>query len=209
VSGPAFKPRVTQPWEVARAMLRSDLTPAGLEAMEFTWASTLVPLFAEVEDFARESFGPGRPLLDAAADLNRRIHDEFEYKPLVTTVSTPIREVLATRRGVCQDFAHLMIAAVRSMGLAARYVSGYLLTHRPGNSPRLVGADASHAWVSVFLPGYGWADLDPTNGTMPGDEHITLAWGRDYSDVSPLRGVILGGGNQSLTVAVDVAQAVQ
>lgn len=204
---PILKPALTHRWEVARTMIRSDLTPAGLEAIEFTYESQLVPVLPEVEEFARPSFRPGRPILEAILDLNTRIHKTFKYTPLVTTISTPLTEILQKRQGVCQDFAHLMIGCVRAMGLSARYVSGYLLTRRPPGQPRLIGADASHAWLSVYIAGNGWVDVDPTNNTVPGDEHITLAWGRDYSDVSPLRGVILGGGQQVLTVAVDVTPA--
>ena len=137
-------------------------------------------------------------------DLMHRIHQDFTYDPAATTVATPLAQVLADRRGVCQDFAHLGIACLRSLGLSARYVSGYLLTHpRPGK-PKLKGSDASHAWLSAFIPDCGWVDIDPTNDRVVDLEHVTTAWGRDYDDVSPLRGVVLGGGEQSLKVAVDV-----
>ena len=132
------------------------------------------------------------------------IHDEFTFDPAATSVATPVTEVLAQRRGVCQDFAHLFIAALRSLGLPARYVSGYLLTDAPPGQPRLVGADASHAWVAVWCPVHGWVDLDPTNDVLPSMRHITLAWGRDYGDVSPLRGVVLGGQEHRLKVEVSV-----
>ncbi|NJL72981.1 MAG: transglutaminase family protein [Candidatus Competibacteraceae bacterium] len=200
-----FRPELTHRWEIARTMIRTDLSPAGLEAMEFVFPSSFVPVIVEAEEYARASFPTGRPILAALLDLNQRIHKDFKYKPLATTISTPVTEVMRLRQGVCQDFAHLMLSCIRSMGLAARYVSGYLLTRRPANSPRLIGADASHAWVSAYIPGHGWTDFDPTNNTIPSDEHITLAWGRDYADVSPLRGVILGGGTQTLSVAVDVS----
>ena len=134
-----------------------------------------------------------------------RIHDELTFDPKATTVSTPVMEVWQTRRGVCQDFAHLFLSCVRSVGLSARYVSGYLLTRPPPGKKRLVGADASHAWVSVYCPGYGWVDVDPTNGVFVGEEHVTLAWGRDYDDVIPMRGVLLGGGRHALAVSVTVA----
>ena len=137
-------------------------------------------------------------------DLTSRIFREFEYRGGVSDVSTPVSEVFAMRQGVCQDFAHLMIAAVRSLGLAARYVSGYLLTHPPEGKEKLVGSDASHAWVSVFAGDLGWVDFDPTNNVIPGVEHITFAWGRDYGDVSPINGFIVGGGSHQVSVAVDV-----
>ena len=149
-------------------------------------------------------FTPGRPLLEAVAALNERIFTEFEFKPGFTDVSTPVAEVLKERAGVCQDFAHLMIAALRSLGLPARYVSGYLETLPPPGKPKLVGADASHAWISVFVPGQGWADFDPTNNLRPGERHIVTALGRDYADVAPLRGVTTGGAGEQLDVAVDV-----
>jgi transglutaminase-like putative cysteine protease len=142
--------------------------------------------------------------LEAAIDLNDRIHADFVFDPTATTVSTPLLEVLEKRRGVCQDFAHLQLACLRSLGLAARYVSGYLETIPPPGQPRLTGADASHAWVSLFFPGIGWIDLDPTNKCLPSMRHITTAWGRDYSDVSPIRGILVGSGEHNLVVAVDV-----
>ena len=174
------------------------------EATEFSYASPFAPVGPEVEAFAREVFEPGRPLLAAAIALMHRIHQEFTFDPEATSVATPITEVLSERRGVCQDFAHLQIAALRALGLPARYVSGYLLTDPPEGQPRLVGADASHAWVSAWCPAHGWVDLDPTNDVLPSFRHITLAWGRDYGDVSPLRGVVLGGQEHRLHVAVSV-----
>jgi transglutaminase-like putative cysteine protease len=155
-------------------------------------------------DYALQSFTPLRPLRDALVDLTSRIHHDFRFQPNATSVSTTVEEVFEKRCGVCQDFAHLQIACLRSLRLAARYVSGYLRTNPPPGVPRLVGADASHAWVSAYIPGSGWLDLDPTNDLVVGNDHITVAWGRDYSDVSPLRGLILGGGVQALQVAVDV-----
>ncbi len=150
------------------------------------------------------SFPPGRPILEAALDLTDRIYSEFKYEGGATTVTTTVDEVLRLKRGVCQDFAHLQIACFRAMRLPARYVSGYLLTKAPEGREKLVGADASHAWLSVWCPGYGWIDLDPTNNLIPTDEHVLLAWGRDYSDVSPVNGVIFGGGDHVVDVAVDV-----
>ena len=149
-------------------------------------------------------FPQGRPLLEGVLDLTARIHDEFTFDPKATTVATPLTEVFASRRGVCQDFARLEIACLRSLGIPARYISGYMETVPPPGTPRLVGADASHAWLSVYCPGVGWIPVDPTNNLLPSDTHITVAWGRDYNDVSPIRGVILGGGAHALQVHVDV-----
>lgn len=175
-----------------------------LEAMVFRQESPHVRIKHEFTDWSATCFAPGRPLLAAACALMEKIHDEFTFDSKATEIGTPLLEVLKARRGVCQDFAHLMIACLRSRGLPARYVSGYLLTSPPPGQPRLIGADASHAWVSVWDPSHGWVDFDPTNRIMPGDQHITLAWGRDFSDVSPLRGVIVGGGAHELDVAVTV-----
>jgi transglutaminase-like putative cysteine protease len=200
----AFDPKnapVTS-WEDVVARLRTD--PALLRQREFCFDSPLVRLHPELSAYAISSFVPGRPFVEAILDLTRRINREFTYDPLVTDVTTPLARVLKHKRGVCQDFAHLAIGCVRSLGLPARYVSGYLETNPPPGRPRLVGADASHAWASAYLPGFGWLDFDPTNDLIPGDRHISLAWGRDFSDASPLRGVVLGGGAQRLSVAVDV-----
>jgi len=155
-------------------------------------------------DYARPSFARGRLLLDALLELNRRIFDEFSYDEDSTTLATPLSEVLESRRGVCQDFAHLLIGCLRSMGLAARYVSGYMETSPPPGQEKLLGADATHAWVAVFIPGWGWQEVDPTNGCVPDERYIVLGWGRDFSDVTPLKGVMSGGGEHKLTVAVDV-----
>jgi transglutaminase-like putative cysteine protease len=203
---PAFIPESseTPAWETVRGMCRIDRTTSVLEASEFTFASPQVPLDPPFADYAGPSFQPGRPILEAVTDLTGRIHREFKFDATATTVSTPLAEVLEKRRGVCQDFAHLQIACLRALGLAARYVSGYLETVPPPGQTKLVGSDASHAWVSFFCPGIGWIDVDPTNNLFPSMQHITLGWGRDYSDVSPLRGVILGAGGHDLKVAVDV-----
>jgi len=155
-------------------------------------------------EYARGSFPPGRPLDQAVNDLVGRIYTEFKYAPEFSTIATPLKEVLEHRRGVCQDFAHLAIGCLRAQGLAARYVSGYIETDPPVGKERLVGADASHAWFSVFQPGAGWLDFDPTNNQRPADRHITVAWGRDYADVTPLKGVAFGSGEHDLRVAVDV-----
>ena len=195
-------------WETVRDRLPGDLSPAGLETYQFAFKSPRVPISADLERYAVPSFPAKRPLIEALLDLTDRIHSDFEYDPTATTVTTPIDEVLRKRKGVCQDFAHLQIACVRSLGLAARYVSGYLLTAPPPGKERLIGADASHAWLSVFCPEIGWVDFDPTNNSISGTEHITLAWGRDYSDVCPIKGVFVGGGRHDVSVSVDVAAVV-
>jgi transglutaminase-like putative cysteine protease len=194
----------TLPWESVRDMMPREKSPATLDACRYLYASPHVTPFPALEAYARLSFTPARPQLDAALELTRRIFDDFEFDGEATDISTPLEQVLRGRRGVCQDFAQLMIGCLRSLGLPARYVSGYILTHPPAGKPRLVGADASHAWVSVYCPALGWIDLDPTNGSLVQDEHITLGWGRDFSDVTPMRGVVLGGGAQELDVQVTV-----
>jgi transglutaminase-like putative cysteine protease len=194
-------------WETTRDELRTDRSPEVLAAYELTFESAHVKLDAELAEYAAVSFVPGRALLEAALDLTRRIHAEFQYEPGSTTVATPPKDVLKARRGVCQDFAHLEIAMLRSLGLSARYVSGYVYNRPKEGERALTGADASHAWLGLYVPGFGYVDLDPTNGVIPSDEHVTLAWGRDFSDASPLKGVILGGGAHQLTVAVDVDRA--
>lgn len=193
------------PWEEAVRLLRTRSGPEALEARQFVLDSPFVTAGARFREYAALSFPPGRPLLEALTDLNQRIHDEFTYDPHFSAIATPLDRVLSERRGVCQDFAHLAITCLRSLGLPARYVSGYLETLPPPGQPRLVGADASHAWLAAYIPGDGWAELDPTNACMPGERHITLAWGRDYGDVAPLTGVMTGGGSHTLDVSVDVA----
>jgi transglutaminase-like putative cysteine protease len=191
-------------WE---EMCRELTRPAGTlpaAVSQFAHPSPYVPDSCALAAFARPSFPAGRPLLAGAIDLMRRIHDEFQFDPLATTMTTPLTRVLEERRGVCQDFAHLAIGCLRSIGVAARYVSGYLLTDPPPGQPRLLGADASHAWTAVYCTRNGWVDLDPTNNVIVGERHVTLAWGRDYGDVSPLRGVLLGGTEHALHVAVSV-----
>jgi transglutaminase-like putative cysteine protease len=200
----APEPGTSPPWEAVRDRLPEDRTPAVLDAYQYAFGSCYAQPAAELAEYARASFRPGRPLVEASLELMNRIHAEFRYDPKATTVSTPLKEVFARRRGVCQDFAHLQIACLRSLGLAARYVSGYLCTTPPPGRPRLVGTDATHAWLSVYSPGAGWVDLDPTNDRVPSDQHVVLAWGRDYGDVSPLKGVILGGGRHAVKVTVDV-----
>ncbi len=195
-------------WEAARERLRYHREAKYDAAVEFVFASPHVPRHPDFLAYAQSSFTPQRPLQEAARDLMRRIHAEFEFEPCATDVGTPALEALRMRKGVCQDFAHIMLGCLRSMDLPARYVSGYLLTQPPPGQPRLVGSDASHAWVSVYLPAPegrgGWLDLDPTNGRATGADYVTLATGRDYSDVSPLRGVIHGGARHKLHVAVTV-----
>lgn len=194
----------TLPWESVRDMMGKEKSPATLEACRYLYTSPHVTWFPALEAYARLSYTPGRPQLDAALDLTYRIFDDFEFDGSATDISTPLEQVLHGRRGVCQDFAQLMIGCLRSIGLPARYVSGYILTHPPAGKPRLVGADASHAWVSVFCPPLGWVDVDPTNRCLVQHEHIALGWGRDFSDVTPMRGVVLGGGKQLLDVQVTV-----
>lgn len=201
---PRLDPATTPAWEDLRATCLAGRESGALGAARFAFASPFTPAGDAIETFARASFTAGRPVLDAALALNRAIHEGFIFDPTATSVATPVRTVLAQRRGVCQDFAHLMLASLRALMLPARYVSGYLLTRPPPGRERLVGADASHAWVALWVPDHGWVDLDPTNGLVVGDEHITLAWGRDYGDVSPVAGVVYGGGAHAVEVAVDV-----
>lgn len=196
----------TPPWEQVRAALASPRCFETFAAAQFLFDSPSICLEPWAAEYAAPSFPAGRPVLDAVLDLTARIHREFDYTPTSTTVSTPVREVFEQRRGVCQDFAHLQITCLRSLGLAARYVSGYLLTDPPPGSPKLIGADASHAWLSVFCPGVDWIDVDPTNNQLPALRHITLGWGREYHDVCPVKGVVLGGGQHLMCVSVDVTQ---
>lgn len=192
------------PWEAVRDRLRDVTQSPLLDPGQYLFESPNIAISAELADYAEASFPEDRALLAGVRDLMTRIHTDFEFDPQATTVATPLAEVIAHKRGVCQDFAHLMIGCLRMLGLPTRYVSGYLLTQPPPGMPRLVGTDASHAWVSVFSPGIGWVDFDPTNNLLPDLEHITVAWGRDFSDVTPMRGVILGGGTQELEVNVTV-----
>ena len=194
----AVDPDVSPAWEDVRSDDGFNV------ASEFRYPSPYVEPAPALAAFALESFTERRPLVAAAVALMHRIHDEFEFDPGSTTITTPATRVLEERHGVCQDFAHLQIACLRSLGLPARYVSGYLLTDPPPGQPRLVGADASHAWLSVWCPRNGWVDLDPTNAVLPDTRHVTIAWGRDYGDVSPLHGVVLGGGPHELYVGVSV-----
>jgi transglutaminase-like putative cysteine protease len=194
----------SMPWEEVAEALRTCRDAANFEAYQYVFDSHFVRRDPSLVAYAAPSFVPGRPLLEAVLDLTRRIFTDFLFDSNTNSFETPLPELLEIRRGVCQDFSHLQIGCLRSLGLAARYVSGYLLTNPPPGQDRLVGADMSHAWVSVFCPGIGWIDVDPTNNVITREKHITLAWGRDYDDVSPIKGVILGGGRHSVTVGVDV-----
>lgn len=201
-------PRSDLGWEQVRERFRYRAGGQFSPAAEFVFPSPYVPRHADFLAYAKPSFGPGVPLLAAAQNLMERIFDDFTYASESTEVNTPAVEALAQRKGVCQDFAHIMVACCRAMGLPARYVSGYLLTHPAPGQPRLIGSDASHAWASVYVPDQagdlGWCDFDPTNNRAPGEDYVTLATGRDYSDVSPMRGVIHGGASHILSVAVTV-----
>jgi transglutaminase-like putative cysteine protease len=210
VSGPApgLAPVPDLPWERGRDRIREIAGGEQVAVHDYALDSALVVVEPGVAEYAAPSFSPGGGLLESVGDLMARIHREFTYDPAFSTISTPLREVLVHRRGVCQDFAHLAIACIRSRGLAARYVSGYLETDPPPGGERLTGADASHAWFSVYVPGSGWVDFDPTNNQVPLDRHITLARGRDFADVTPLKGVLYGGGAHTLSVAVTVERVV-
>jgi transglutaminase-like putative cysteine protease len=203
-------PSTSPPWEEVRDLLEARGGPIDderLDAIDMTLDSPLVAASDELAAFAALSFPPGRPLHECVTALTRRIFADFTFDPSFSDTSTPLVDVLAERRGVCQDFAHLAIAAVRSLGLAARYVSGYIETDAPPGATKLVGTDMSHAWFSTWVPGFGWFDADPTNNHAPADRVITVAWGRDYRDVSPVHGVVFGPpGSQELTVSVAVTR---
>ncbi len=218
-AAPPPEPGASTPWEEVVARVRAASDAAGLEALEFVFDSPLVPCDDALAAFARPSFPAGRTLGDGLLDFSRRIHAEFHYDPEATTLATPVLEVLRERHGVCQDYAHVMIGGLRSLGIPARYVSGYLQTHKepaagaaaredaaPKDDARtdLVGSDASHAWVAAWCPSSGWLEVDPTNDLVPGERHVLLGWGRDYDDVSPVKGVTLGGGAHTVEVGVDV-----
>lgn len=196
-------PENTRPWEQVSA-LYDGAQAMPLDVRQFVYESPHVRLSPALAEYARPSFPTGRPWLGGALELMKRIHKDFAYDPTATNVSTPLETVLTLRRGVCQDFAHLQLGCLRALGMPARYVSGYLRTTPPPGQTRLIGADASHAWVAAWCPEYGWIDFDPTNDVMPSLGHITVAWGRDYSDVCPINGVFIGGGDHSMKVSVDV-----
>jgi len=197
-------PHDTAAWDGIYPRLYGDTSDAGLDALQYVFSSPYTMAHTDLAAFTRPHFPPGRPVLEGALDLTRDIHENFRYDSFATTVSTPVDEVFEARHGVCQDFAHLQIACLRALKIPARYVSGYLLTRPPEGQSRLIGADASHAWLSVWCPANGWIDIDPTNNLIVSDEHITLTWGRDYGDVSPITGAIFGGGAHTIDVAVDV-----
>jgi transglutaminase-like putative cysteine protease len=200
----------TTPWEEVVDVVDRLTGPQAMEVGLYRASSTFVDATAfgpELHDIAASSFTPGRPIVEAVTALCRHIYEGFEFDAGFSNVSTPLADVLRERRGVCQDFAHLAIGCLRSRGLAARYVSGYIETLPPAGQPRLVGADASHAWCSVWTPQAGWVDFDPTNGHLPVNDHVTVGWGRDYADVTPVRGVMIGPATtQELDVSVDVAR---
>lgn len=193
-------------WEEVAGLFRDPVSPEVIEPYQFVFDSPQVRASLELSDYARESFANDTPLLVGARDLASRIFSDFKFDAKATTVATPLEDVWDKRRGVCQDFAHMGIACLRSLRLSARYVSGYLRTRPPEGKPRLVGADASHAWFAVFCPGVGWVDFDPTNNVQPAEEHITVAYGRDFGDVSPVAGILTGGGEHEVQVSVDVTE---
>lgn len=194
----------TPSWESVAASMRPRPRGEAALASHFVQPSSYIPLPSRAREYAAASFAPGRPVVECAFDLMHRIHHDFTYDPEATTISTPLVEIFDKKRGVCQDFSHAMIACLRLHGVPARYVSGYLETRPPPGKPRLVGADASHAWVQFWCPDIGWIDLDPTNDLPPSDRHVTVAIGRDFGDVTPFKGLILGGGGHSVKVSVDV-----
>lgn len=195
---PKPDPKAATPWS-------PDMVYASRIA-EFTFPSPHVPITADIAGFAKPSFGAEQTIIGGATDVMRRIYRDFKFDNQATDISTPISQVLTQRSGVCQDFVHLMIGALRSMGVPARYMSGYILTHPPEGQPKLEGTDASHAWVAAWDPAFGWVEFDPTNDLVNSDEHIAIAYGRDFDDVSPLSGVLLGGGSHTVTVGVDVRE---
>jgi transglutaminase-like putative cysteine protease len=208
LSSPELDPiALDQPWESARPLQRTDVADAW-EAADFTFSSPYVDIPPDIEGYALESFTAGRPIGEAATDLMHRVYADFTYKSGSTTLSTKVSELLELRTGVCQDYAHFMVSGLRSLGLGGRYVSGYLATRPPPGKPRPVGADASHAWVGCWVPGAGWLYLDPTNNRLCDESHATVAWGRDYGDVAPVRGVIFTEAKKSnMKVSVDMAPA--
>ena len=191
------------PWEEIKRQLLAE-AHAFTDALQYIPETPMTAISAPVADYALESFKPGRPVFAAAQDLMQRIHRDFIFQPGFTTIATPLSELMKERRGVCQDFAHLAIACIRSVGLPARYVSGYLETLPPPGVEKLNGVDASHAWFAVFIPDMGWVEFDPTNNQLPAEQHITIGWGRDYADIAPMKGVILSSGTHQLGVSVDV-----
>ncbi len=196
---------ISPEWETLVEGLKSRPPQASINDCLFAFESDYAPKSRDLAAYAKESFTPRRPIVEAALDLTARIFEEFEYDPRATNVRTQVDEVLANKAGVCQDFAHFGIACLRSLGLAARYVSGYLRTAPTPGRSKLVGADESHAWLSVYCGELGWVDFDPTNNVIPTTDHVTIGYGRDYGDVCPIQGVFVGGGDQTLSVSVDVS----
>jgi transglutaminase-like putative cysteine protease len=190
-------------WEEVRSLLREQ-KPEFLDARQYIPETAMTAVTPPITSYALQSFTAGKSLFDVVNDLMQRINKDFEFKPGFTTIATPLDTVMQQRKGVCQDFAHLAVACMRSMGLPARYVSGYIETLAPPGKEKLTGVDASHAWFSVFIPQSGWIDFDPTNNQIPSDRHITIGWGRDYADITPLKGVIMSSGQHKLNVSVDV-----
>ncbi len=201
---PARDPKKSKSWEEVRSLLETPTTPDAVDAVQYTFDSLLTAFSSDIASYARKSFAPGTPALVGAINLMARIHKDFRYDTSVTDATTPVDRVFEIRAGVCQDLAHVGIAALRSLGLPARYVSGYLMTQPPPGQEKLLGADASHAWFAVWAPPYGWVDLDPTNNLLPSESHVTVGWGRDYGDVAPINGVVTGGGEHVIEVGVDV-----
>jgi transglutaminase-like putative cysteine protease len=198
-------PETTPPWET---IVQAAHTHEGWQAVEFQFGTAMAPIDPDAKAYVETSFTPGRSVLEALLDLNNRIYEEFRFRSGVTSISTPVSQVMARREGVCQDFSHAMISGLRGIGMPARYTSGYIRTKPPPGQVKRQGADQSHAWVGCWLgPEHGWIDVDPTNGIVVKDEHVLLGWGRDFSDVSPVRGVILGGGDHVVRVAVDLEPA--
>jgi transglutaminase-like putative cysteine protease len=195
---------VTTPWDELALRIANPRAGTDLEVARYACVSKHTRTTADIAAYARQSFPAGRPVLLGAWNLVERIYADFTFDSTATDISTPVTQVLQQRRGVCQDFSHLALACLRALRLSARYVSGYILTRPPAGRPRMAGADASHAWISVWSPEFGWVDFDPTNGLMPKGEHITIAYGRDYDDVSPIGGILLGGSEHSVSVGVDV-----
>ncbi len=191
-------------WEQVSAALRVDRSTEGLEAYQLSLPSPRIMPSATLREYAAQSFPKRRPIIEGARELTHRIHADFTFDPRATTVHTSLAEFCQLRRGVCQDFAHFAVGCLRSLGLPARYVSGYVRTTPPKDGPRMIGADASHAWISAYCGPAGWIDFDPTNDVVVGESHITTAWGRDYGDVGPIQGVFVGGGEHTMHVGVDV-----
>jgi len=203
-AAPTLAPDAGFSWEETRAALEFPVNAETRAALQYAFDTPLTAVTRDIVAYAQPSFGRGRALLACIIDLNARIHADFTYDAEATDTRSTVEAVFELRAGVCQDLAHVGLATVRAMGLAARYVSGYLLTHPPPGRERLIGADASHAWFAVWIPPFGWVDFDPTNDMLPSSEHITLAWGRDYGDVAPIHGIISGGSEHEVEVAVDV-----